>query len=152
MKTTIETKLIIFSNEYRRSLKLWYSDTTTFKHKVVTDCEDSFEEFCKEFVSREHKYHVSYSEDDWTCGDFHIECNCFETAYELFKQVAKDKHIESLMVCDDFNRYNPDRFNDFEEYEDDLDPDPYYTRSATYGDYSPSSPWNAPGMSVHDFI
>lgn len=27
-----------------------------------------------------------------------------------------------------------------------------YTPCATYGDYSPSSPWNAPGMSIHDFI
>lgn len=27
-----------------------------------------------------------------------------------------------------------------------------YTPSATNGDYSPSSPWNAPGMSIHDFI
>lgn len=28
----------------------------------------------------------------------------------------------------------------------------YYTPSASRGDYSPSSPWNAPGMSIHDFI
>lgn len=27
-----------------------------------------------------------------------------------------------------------------------------YTPSATAGDYSPSCPWNAPGMSVSDFI
>lgn len=27
-----------------------------------------------------------------------------------------------------------------------------YTPSATHGDYSPSCPWNAPGMSVKDFI
>lgn len=27
-----------------------------------------------------------------------------------------------------------------------------YTPSSTYGDYSPSSPWNAPGMRVDDFI
>lgn len=27
-----------------------------------------------------------------------------------------------------------------------------YTPSATAGDYSPSCPWNAPGMSVRDFI
>ena len=27
-----------------------------------------------------------------------------------------------------------------------------YTPSATYGDYSPSCPWNAPGMSISDFI
>ena len=30
--------------------------------------------------------------------------------------------------------------------------DDYYTPSATAGDYSPSCPWNAPGMSVSDFI
>ena len=27
-----------------------------------------------------------------------------------------------------------------------------YTPSATNGDYSPSCPWNAPGMSIKDFI
>ena len=27
-----------------------------------------------------------------------------------------------------------------------------YCPSATGGDYSPSSPWNAPGMSIRDFI
>lgn len=35
------------------------------------------------------------------------------------------------------------------DYESD---DEYYTPSATRGDYSPSSPWNAPGMSIRDFI
>ena len=30
--------------------------------------------------------------------------------------------------------------------------DEHYTPSATRGDYSPSCPWNAPGMSVSDFI
>lgn len=34
-------------------------------------------------------------------------------------------------------------------YEDDEDG---YIPSATRGDYSPSSPWDAPGMSVSDFI
>ena len=28
----------------------------------------------------------------------------------------------------------------------------HYTPSACNGDYSPSNPWNAPGMSIHDFI
>lgn len=27
-----------------------------------------------------------------------------------------------------------------------------YTPSATMGDYSPSNPWDAPGMSIRDFI
>lgn len=30
--------------------------------------------------------------------------------------------------------------------------DEYYIRSATAGDYSPGSPWNAPGMNIRDFI
>lgn len=35
-----------------------------------------------------------------------------------------------------------------EEYDDDDD----YTPSATRGDYSPSHPWDAPGMSIKDFF
>ena len=27
-----------------------------------------------------------------------------------------------------------------------------YTPSCTAGDYSPGNPWDAPGMSIHDFI
>lgn len=30
--------------------------------------------------------------------------------------------------------------------------DSSYTPSSTNGDYSPSNPWDAPGMSVRDFI
>ena len=46
---------------------------------------------------------------------------------------------------------------DEEEYEaEDIfehdDDDSYYTPSSTRGDYSPSAPWNAPGMSVGDFL
>lgn len=38
---------------------------------------------------------------------------------------------------------------DFEDFDEDNRP---YTSSATNGDYSPSCPWNAPGMSIKDFI
>lgn len=37
-----------------------------------------------------------------------------------------------------------------EDYLDDEDE--YYTPSSTEGDYGPSNPWDAPGMSIHDFI
>jgi hypothetical protein len=37
---------------------------------------------------------------------------------------------------------------DYEMAEDDDE----YTPSASNGDYSPSNPWDAPGMSVRDFI
>jgi hypothetical protein len=32
------------------------------------------------------------------------------------------------------------------------DNDCRYTPSSTYGDYGPGNPWDAPGMSVKDFI
>ena len=48
-----------------------------------------------------------------------------------------------------------------EEYYPDLESEPTeyekaymdrYTPSSTNGDYGPSNPWDAPGMSIHDFI
>lgn len=41
---------------------------------------------------------------------------------------------------------NDDSDDEYEYDEDD------YTPSATHGDYSPSNPWDAPGMSIRDFI
>lgn len=34
----------------------------------------------------------------------------------------------------------------------ELSAEDHYCPSSTCGDYSPSCPWNAPGMSIHDFI
>ena len=36
--------------------------------------------------------------------------------------------------------------------ESDCDDDDEYVPSSTNGDYSPSNPWDAPGMSIRDFI
>ena len=41
---------------------------------------------------------------------------------------------------------------DCEELDDCYDEDDEYCPSSTNGDYSPSNPWDAPGMSVRDFI
>lgn len=41
---------------------------------------------------------------------------------------------------------------EYEEGTPDCLDDGHRTTSATGGDYSPSSPWDAPGMSVRDFI
>ena len=42
---------------------------------------------------------------------------------------------------------------DLEEFRRDMDRYEYeYCPSASAGDYSPSHPWDAPGMSVRDFI
>lgn len=42
--------------------------------------------------------------------------------------------------------------NACKRYELEEEEEGHYCPSATAGDYSPSSPWNAPGMSVRDFI
>lgn len=41
--------------------------------------------------------------------------------------------------------------DDVEDIEDEYDEDDYLSSSA-YGDYSPSNPWDAPGMSMRDFL
>jgi hypothetical protein len=40
----------------------------------------------------------------------------------------------------------------FEDLIDELGIDEKYCPSSTNGDYSPSHPWDAPGMSMRDFI
>ena len=37
-------------------------------------------------------------------------------------------------------------------YEDEFDDEEEYIPSSTYRDYGPSNPWDAPGMSVKDFL
>lgn len=44
-------------------------------------------------------------------------------------------------ICERYEEGTPSCYEDNE-----------YTPSATHGDYSPSCPWNAPGMSISDFI
>jgi len=83
---------------------------------------------------------VPYTESD-TMDEEH-NYNQFLPAYEMFKALAKRHNFGTVNLCNDFE----DRYGQI------LDPDPYYTRSAEAGDYSPSCPWNAPGMSIHDFI
>lgn len=41
---------------------------------------------------------------------------------------------------------------DVEELDDAYEEEDYYCPSSTNGDYSPSNPWDAPGMSIRDFI
>lgn len=64
-----------------------------------------------------------------------VEC-CMD--YEM--ETSEAEEIEAAKNCPKYEEGNP--------FEDD---EPY-TPSATAGDYGPSCPWNAPGMSAKDFI
>lgn len=65
-----------------------------------------------------------------------VEC-CMD--YEM--SVSKEDEIKSAADCKRYEYGNPSGFDD-----------EYYTPSATARDYGPSNPWDAPGMSVRDFI
>lgn len=38
------------------------------------------------------------------------------------------------------------------DWDEEMSYEERYTPCASYGDYGPSNPWDAPGMSIHDFI
>ena len=67
----------------------------------------------------------------------------FEPCYGWEHTETEKEEREMASCCNDY----------IEETEEDIEyrKGHYYT-SSTCGDYSPSSPWNAPGMCISDFI
>ena len=57
-----------------------------------------------------------------------------EIAYRNLEKVGVDRNTARILV------------RELDEGDDE------YTPSAENGDYSPSNPWDAPGMSISDFI
>ena len=64
-----------------------------------------------------------------------------------FRHVPDDFGIEYILFERNKERENREKREREAEMADEE-----YTPSATAGDYSPSCPWNAPGMSMSDFI
>ena len=58
-----------------------------------------------------------------------------------YEAISAEDEAEYAKDCPYYEYDNP-------SYTDEDD----YCPSATRGDYSPSCPWNAPGMSIKDFI
>ena len=81
------------------------------------------------------------------CGTCRNRCKSGWSGQELCSvyEMADTEEDEIMAAegCPEFEEGTPDCLDD---------DDSCYTPSATRGDYSPSSPWNAPGMSIHDFI
>lgn len=103
----------------------WISEDTGKPVSHVYKCKIVEDEDGEEFAY-DPKYEEYALAPDWTYGFRWYATSAFNYPY------ASPKEIEP----------NEDGY-----YDDDD-----YTPSATNGDYSPSSPWNAPGMSVKDFI
>ena len=95
----------------------------------------------------EHWYVVSFDINKYDCGGSLPPCTRYVTedftsAYNMFKERAENSLWSKVFLCGNFE-------SDYGWLYDDGTP---YCPSSTAGDYSPSAPWNAPGMSVHDFI
>lgn len=76
---------------------------------------------------------------------------CERTGYRYYDLVLEDFTEEELAKLEDeYDEYVMDYefpFGNEFNYEDEE-----YVPSSSNGDYSPSNPWDAPGMSIHDFI
>lgn len=84
-------------------------------------------------------------------------------AYELwdYPLTEIDHIVENNLnvVLVDCSHYEGDTFiNEYrwfevpEDFKDEEEDNEDYIPSSTNGDYSPSNPWDAPGMSISDFI
>ena len=124
---TIE-KILAYAN-----LEIALNDPDAFDIESVTLKAVTIETFPRyEFFAIEHR------NTEWNNDNYNMVYNTMDEATEAFKAILAKNHVEIVKVANDIYNY----------FEDD---EPY-TKSATYGDYSPSCPWNAPGMSVRDFI
>ena len=87
-------------------------------------------------------YKVTYIEK--LIHTFYVEANSEEEAEEAFEQGMMDGAFDLSDGEIDTTDYWVEEENDEYHY--------HYTPSATNGDYSPSNPWDAPRMSIKDFI
>ena len=67
-----------------------------------------------------------------------------EEAEKYYTDQQIDEWIEDLK--------NPESMSGFWEDPEYMKPEEMYTPSSSAGDYSPSHPWDAPGMRISDFI
>lgn len=80
------------------------------------------------------------------CGNCKNRCfgdwsGMIDTCIWYSMTTTEKEEIEEAANCGKYEEGTPDCLLD-----------EAYCPSATTGDYSPSSPWNAPGMSARDFI
>ena len=87
-------------------------------------------------------YKVTYKET--LIHAFYVEANNEEEAKEVFEQGLMDGTFDFSDGDVDGADYSVKEDNDQYHY--------HYTPSAENGDYSPSNPWDAPGMKMSDFI
>ena len=90
------------------------------------------------------KFYEAHCSAEYILGNYNVtEEQAIKLGYEVRRLMDKYGGDEEDSI------YEAMRNLHISEREDD---DEDYTPSAENGDYSPSNPWDAPGMSVSDFI
>ena len=116
-------------------------------HKTCKVTEDWIAEDTGKEVHKVHKYNIATDKDGqeyiWH-PDSEEYANPGQDDYKWWARIYATGADNYPWTDEDVEEYE-----DPSEYEDDEDE---YTPSATAGDYSPSNPWDAPGMSIRDFI
>ena len=102
-------------------------------------------------------YRVDYKETVF--HTFYVEANSEEEAHKVFRRGMMDGAFDfsdGVAEETDYNIVEDDDIYHFHYAVDDEDEpdwdDEDYIPSAERGDYSPSNPWDAPGMRISDFI
>ena len=100
-------------------------------------------------------------------GDFDAHFKCYDTAVECFKATVLKYKIKEVFISDDYMAWltatpdydeEPTREEEYydaclaSEYGDESLMERYNRKYGIEKEYSPTTPWNAPGMCVGDFI
>ena len=111
-------------------------------------------------------FHVTF-EDKYHTYDFDAHFNTYAPAEELFKKTVLEYGFKQVYISDEYMKwltYEPDYDappTQEEEYAeacmaeacgDSLLMERYNRKYGVEKEYSPSNPWDAPGMKVSDFI
>lgn len=99
---------------------------------------------CLAEVDEITEFHVNFINENYEECDLGNNADIEQYKIKLLEIVFTDLGTdESFNVRQDvLDKFNVIGINDDDEY----------VPSSTNGDYSPSNPWDAPGMSIHDFI
>ena len=100
-------------------------------------------------------YKVTYVEK--LIHTFYVEANDKEEAERVFEEGCENGQFDFSDGEIDTTDYWAEEDDDnihwhYTSEDEDYCEDEDYVPSSTNGDYSPSNPWDAPGMSIKDFI
>ena len=128
----------------------WHDFTVTSVDPARLTCEIT-EEWLSEDTGRECKQTGVYRiNTDKETGELYFKNKKYLEYAEYGKFYANSAMNYLERVPEEFNEL--DFVDDYDYIGEDIGTEDDYTPSATRGDYSPSNPWDAPGMSIHDFI